>query len=362
MSSHTSSSTGPLASMASRACWRSRSSSHSEEAKPITGTWSWSILRHLVDGGEDLLLGQVAGGAEEHQRVRRRGVVAHVRGRIGGSDGWGGLAGRVLGQDGVAAELLAEGGDGPHRDPLLVLADEAGVERRADHRAWPRRARWPPARSSDPRPSPAPPAPARRGPGRWSSARTRRSRSQDRTTLPCRQALERALRIDVEARARQQLVALRVRLHEAVLDPVVDHLREVAGAGGAGVHEPALGRQRVEHRLGEGHVLGLAAHHEAVALGAPPHPAARARVDEPDAQLRQPGGPPHAVPPVRVAALDHDVAAARAGTRARRPCAPWDRRRGPSPTRSGGWRGPATHASSVETSRVSLEVSNPTTS
>ena len=63
---------------------------------------------------------------------------------------------------------------------------------------------------------------------------------------------QRALGVDVEAGAGEQLVALGVGLHEAVLDAVVDHLREVAGAGRAGVDEAALGRQRVEHRLGEG--------------------------------------------------------------------------------------------------------------
>ncbi|MEH3077984.1 MAG: hypothetical protein PGN11_15175 [Quadrisphaera sp.] len=49
---------------------------------------------------------------------------------------------------------------------------------------------------------------------------------------------------------REQLEALGVGLHEAVLDAVVDHLRVVARAHGAGVDEPLLARplgaQRVE--------------------------------------------------------------------------------------------------------------------
>ena len=52
----------------------------------------------------------------------------------------------------------------------------------------------------------------------------------------------------------EQLVALGVGGHQAVLDAVVDHLRVVAGADLAGVDEAlvarALGAQRVEDRHG----------------------------------------------------------------------------------------------------------------
>ena len=61
---------------------------------------------------------------------RRRHVAAGSAGATGGSR----LAGRVLGQHRVPAELLAQRGDGAHGHALLVLAHEAGVERGADHR------------------------------------------------------------------------------------------------------------------------------------------------------------------------------------------------------------------------------------
>ena len=82
----------------------------------MTGTRSVALAGHLVDGREELLAGQVAGGAEEDEGVGRRRarrltwppVVGglHARGRP--------RRRRVLGQDGVAAELVAQGGDDPH--------------------------------------------------------------------------------------------------------------------------------------------------------------------------------------------------------------------------------------------------------
>ena len=55
------------------------------------------------------------------------------------------------------------------------------------------------------------------------------------------------------------LEPLRVRLHQAVLDPVVDHLREVARAGWADVRVAVLGSERAEGGLDERDRLGLAA-------------------------------------------------------------------------------------------------------
>ena len=73
----------------------------------------------------------------------------------------------------------------------------------------------------------------------------------------------------------EQLPALGVGLHHGVLDAVVDHLGEVAGAGLlAGVHEAALalGLERVEGRLDLGDVLVGAAAHQRVAVLSPQTP------------------------------------------------------------------------------------------
>ncbi len=107
-----------------------------------------------------------------------------------------------------------------------------------------------------------------------------------------------------------QLPALGVGLHEAVLDAVVDHLGEVAGADLAGVHEAgvALGLQDVEERLDHCDVRVLAAAHQRVALGQAPHAPAHAAVDEADALLGQLLAVAHVVGVARVAAVDDHVA------------------------------------------------------
>ena len=61
------------------------------------------------------------------------------------------------------------------------------------------------------------------------------------------------------------LEPFRIRLHEAVLDPVVHHLREVARAGRAHVGVAVLGSERGEDRLEPVDRLILAAHHQAKA-------------------------------------------------------------------------------------------------
>ena len=87
----------------------------------------------------------------------------------------------------------------------------------------------------------------------------------------------------------EQLPALGVALHDGVLDAVVDHLGEVAGADLAGVHgaELALGLEGVEGRLDLRDVVGRAAVHQGVAVLQTPHPTGDAAVDEPDALLGQ---------------------------------------------------------------------------
>src|SRR4029079_17179099 len=109
-------------------------------------------------------------------------------------------------------------------------------------------------------------------------------------------------------RRHQQLVALGVGLHQAVLDAVVHHLGEVPGAHRAGVHEPrvTLGLERVEGRLHRGHVLRVAADHQRVTVLQAPHTAGDAGVDEADAALTEHRGVVLVVGPPRVAAVHHD--------------------------------------------------------
>ncbi|NWJ69594.1 decarboxylating 6-phosphogluconate dehydrogenase [Pseudonocardia sp. ICBG1122] len=108
-----------------------------------------------------------------------------------------------------------------------------------------------------------------------------------------------------------QLEALGVGLHEAVLDAVVDHLREVARAYRPGVREPllahALGAQRVEDRHGALDVLGLAARHQAVAVVLAPDPARDAAVDVADAVRVEQRGVGLVVGVAGVAAVDDQV-------------------------------------------------------
>ena len=66
-------------------------------------------------------------------------------------------------------------------------------------------------------------------------------RAHDRAVAPDPGDL---LEVEVELGGPHHLEALGVGLHQAVLDPVVDHLHEVARAGGADVRVAVFGRER----------------------------------------------------------------------------------------------------------------------
>ena len=89
--------------------------------------------------------------------------------------------------------------------------------------------------------------------------------------------------VEVELRVLHDLEALGVRLHQAVLDAVVDHLHEVAGARRADVRVAVLGRERLEDRLEALDGLVVAADHQAEADLEAPDAAGDAGVDEVDA-------------------------------------------------------------------------------
>ena len=95
--------------------------------------------------------------------------------------------------------------------------------------------------------------------------------------------------VEVELAILQDLEALGVGLHEAVLDAVVDHLDEVPRADRAAV-QPAVRRsERVEHRRQPLDGRLRAADHQAVADVVAPDAARGAGVDELDLPLGQRG-------------------------------------------------------------------------
>ena len=124
----------------------------------------------------------------------------------------------------------------------------------------------------------------------------------------------------------QDVEALGHRLHHAVLDAIVDHLDEMAGAARPGMEVALLhprvvavaaagrrdvaaaGRERPEDRVEPPHGRRLAADHQAVAALEPPHPAARADIEIMQTLLAERGGPAHVVLPEGVAAVDDRVA------------------------------------------------------
>jgi hypothetical protein len=116
------------------------------------------------------------------------------------------------------------------------------------------------------------------------------------------------VQVEAELGGVQQLEALAERLHHPVLDAVVDHLDEVAGAGRADVGVAVLGREALDERLDDRVALRVAADHHAVTLLQPPDAARDAGVHVVDALLHRLGGAALRVVEVRVAAVDDGVA------------------------------------------------------
>ncbi len=118
----------------------------------------------------------------------------------------------------------------------------------------------------------------------------------------------------------EQVEALRVGLHQAVLHAVVHHLHEVPGAGGPEVLPPARAdrgdarlvgrrRQHVEERREAFHRPVRAADHHAVADFEAPHPAGGAHVDVVDAAFFELPGAQLVFGPLGVAAVHDRVVA-----------------------------------------------------
>ena len=116
---------------------------------------------------------------------------------------------------------------------------------------------------------------------------------------------------DVEVQlllAGEQGEAFGVGLHQAVLDAVVDHLDIVSGAAGTAM-QPAFGRsEQPGERRHALHRARLAAEHDGVAVGEPPHTARYAGIDVGEAARGEFRGAAHAVLVVGVGAVDQHVA------------------------------------------------------
>ena len=114
--------------------------------------------------------------------------------------------------------------------------------------------------------------------------------------------------VDVIVARVHQFEAFGVRLHQAVLDAVMDHLHVVSGSGVADA-QIAVGRsQRQKDRLETLADVGVAADHQTVALLQSPDSAARPRIDVRDPIRLERSGASDIVLVVRVAAIDDRVA------------------------------------------------------
>jgi hypothetical protein len=107
----------------------------------------------------------------------------------------------------------------------------------------------------------------------------------------------------------------RKRLHQPILDAVVDHLDKVAGTGRSDMPPAAVRRrsQRLKDRSKATDTLLVAADHQAEPLSQPPDAAAGADIEEVQAALSYLRGPVHGVAVVRIAAVNDDVAGRQQG-------------------------------------------------
>ncbi len=135
---------------------------------------------------------------------------------------------------GVAAELVAERRDDLRAEGLVLPRREPREERQRRDRRGHVLVDAPPATSSAPRRSRPRSRGCRRAPGRSRSASCRSSkqpRPHDAAVPP--DAQRSRSQVEVERRLLHDLEPFAVRGEQAVLDPVVDHLHEVACARAA---------------------------------------------------------------------------------------------------------------------------------
>src|SRR5690348_9264870 len=216
-----------------------------------------------------------------------------------------GLAG--LEGDGMPAELVAQRRDHLRRERFILARDEALQERERDHR---RRHVLVYGGLHGPAPlagvlDVAANLLQRRVFGEGERGQIQQPGAHDAAVLPDARHLA---QIGLELRLLDDLEALAVRLEHAVLDAVVNHLDEVAGAAGAHVAIAVLRRERLEDRLAVLEGLALATDHQAVADLEAPDATARAHVQEVQAGVFHLFGVPDGILPVGVATVNDDVA------------------------------------------------------
>ena len=185
-----------------------------------------------VERRHQLALGQVARGAEDDERARRRAAGAAAAPRAADSAR---RSAALIRADlhGVAAELVAQRRVDLGGERLVLAGGEAGEERRRDHRhrhvLGDRLGDRPAALARvldvalDLLELPALELEGGDGAARAATS-ARPSRSARCPAISCRSRSN--------SERLEHLEALGVGLHQAVLDPVVDHLHEVAGARG----------------------------------------------------------------------------------------------------------------------------------
>src|SRR3972149_5462566 len=115
-------------------------------------------------------------------------------------------------------------------------------------------------------------------------------------------------KIEIELRRLEQLKSFAVGLQHAVLDAVVNHLDEMAGAARSDMEKAVLGRKRLKNGFEVGDDFFLAADHHAVADLETPDAAAGAGVNKMQSLLFEFFGAPNRIFIIRIAAVDEDVA------------------------------------------------------
>src|SRR6266545_1817362 len=116
-----------------------------------------------------------------------------------------------------------------------------------------------------------------------------------------------ALHIDVELAGVDELEAFAVGLHHPVLDPVVDHLYEVARAALSEVGPAVRRRERIEHRLHALDRASVTADHHAVAVLEPPYAAGDSDVEKVESERAVFLRTPDRVAEIGVRTVDQDV-------------------------------------------------------
>src|SRR6266513_1553612 len=115
------------------------------------------------------------------------------------------------------------------------------------------------------------------------------------------------LQVELELTRVEQLEAFAVRLHHSALDPVVDHLHEMARAALSEMRPAVRRGEGVERGLRDRDRVGGTTDHHAVAVLEPPDPTRHPDVDEAEFERAVFVGAAHRIAEVAVAPIDEHV-------------------------------------------------------